>query len=108
MEHESNACELPRVRFSDTVSTATDIIEAGTLGRLWFHLSLFSSMMTGMEELRSALRGTSCLGYAWGPSHKIVSSSDSPHAVQFNLGTFRVQRYVSFGGWRTFLPRDYL
>lgn len=45
-----NACELPRVRFSDTVSTATDIIEAGTLGRLWFHLSLFSSMMTGMEE----------------------------------------------------------
>lgn len=50
VEHESNACELPRVRFSDTVSTATDIIEAGTLGRLWFHLSLFSSMMTGMEE----------------------------------------------------------
>lgn len=50
VEHESNACELPRVRFSDTVSTATDIIEASTLGRLWFHLSLFSSMMTGMEE----------------------------------------------------------
>lgn len=50
VEHESNACELLRVRSSDTVSTATDIIKAGTLGRLWFHLSLFSSMMTGMEE----------------------------------------------------------